>query len=71
MHPIVEIQETADGDVGFTVAEQKRIKDFKIPGDYSRSNYGRQMFPRRPARNVKEWLDNHSAKLASLIRASK
>lgn len=72
MHPLAEIQELEDGDPRLTAEEKRRIHAFKIPGDYDGSqNFGHRYFPRRPTENVKKWRDDHSAKLASLIRAAK
>ena len=72
MHPLAEIAELEDGDPRLTVAEKKRIHDFKIPGDFNGSkNFGHRYFPRKPVENVQKWRRDHEAKLAQLIRASK
>jgi hypothetical protein len=72
MHPLAEIQELEDGDPGLTVEEQKRIREFKIPGDVSgKQSFGVRHYPRKPKENPGKWFADHAAKLRSLIRASK
>lgn len=59
---------------GFTNEEHKRCRAFVIPGDENLSQGNEFLFgPKNPvaARFAKAWLADHSAKLASMVRAER
>lgn len=68
--PLATLGDDPDADVyWFTRAEERRIREFKIPGELRtrrRFNGSAQYYPRRPVESPSRWFKNHYVKLRQL-----